>query len=146
MADLELASKSFPVEYGVGQQKLSQVRDIRGGSSGRYYATVINHTAAYGTITVSGCPFTPTKAVVRGLYSDAGGASTSYGTYCNSLTNSVSNGGSGNLDSSTSDISILRDNSGTVVKRAAFGAFTGSGCTITFSVSTVTANYMIELS
>jgi hypothetical protein len=146
MADLELASKSFPVEYGVGQQKLSQVRDIRGGSSGRYYATVINHTAAYGTITVSGCPFTPTKAVVRGSYSTAAGPSTSYGTYSGGSTNMITTAGGGDYASSTTNISILYDGAGTVVKRATFGAFTGSGCTITFSVSTVTANYMIELS
>ena len=138
-------------DYGRNQEPLDASVAIRGvgtssSGSGAFFYN-ISHFTSTGTITVTGCPFTPSRVSVHGSFSDGGGLAFSYGSaqttsdqgYVSTASNGNSEQGSGRY------IATLRNSSGTSIKRLSFSNFTSDGVVITAPVSAGTANFRIEL-
>lgn len=129
--------------YGRNQEPLDGPIAVRGiGGSGSYYATSGQHVS--GDITISSCPFTPTRIAVTAKYSTASGSSNSYGTYDGTNYNCVTAAGGGDWFQSTDRVIHLYDGSGTTVKRGTVSSLTSTGCVLTFSTSSATVGYLVE--
>lgn len=144
-------SSSFNVfSAGFSDEKLNIPSQTRGGSSGGgsgFFSTGGYSNTGGGTITVTGCPFTPSRVSVHGSFSDSSGASVSYGSATNSSDQKyTSASGNGNSEyGSGTYLLTLRNSSGTAIKRFSFSSFTSDGVVITVPVSAGTTSYMIEL-
>ena len=136
--------------YGFNHEPLDGSQAVRNvgstGNSGAFFYN-ISHFTSTGTITVTGCPFTPSRVSVHGSFSDGGGLAFSYGSaqttsdqgYVSTASNGNSEQGSGTY------IATLRNSSGTAIKRLSFSNFTSDGVVLTAPVSAGTANFRIEL-
>lgn len=137
--------------YGFNQEPLDGSQAVRnmGGSnvSGGAFFTGVSHTTGYGTITVTGCPFTPSRVSVSGAFSDGSGQAFCYGSaQTTSDQGYVSTASAGNSEQGTGTyIATLRNSSGTAIKRLSFSNFTSDGVVITAPVSAGTAYFRIEL-
>lgn len=135
--------------YGFSQEQLDPqaVRGSRSSSSSGAFFYGISHFTGSGTITVTGCPFTPSRVSVHGSFSDGGGFAFSYGSaqtttdqgYVSSASNGNSEQGSGLY------VATLRNSSGTAIKRLSFSNFTSDGVVLTAPVSAGTSYFRIEL-
>lgn len=143
------STETSDYSYGFNQEPLERqaVRGLSGASSSRFFYNV-SHATGGGTITVTGCPFTPTYVSVNGSFSDVGGVAFCYGSatgvsdqgYVSVGSNANSEQGSGTY------IATLRNSSGTSVKRLSFSSFTSDGVVLTAPVSAATTHFRIELS
>ncbi len=139
-------------DYGRNQEPLDAAVAIRGGgggaaTSGGAFFYNISHFTGGGTITVTGCPFTPSRVSVHGSFSDGGGLAFSYGSaQTTSDQGYVSTASKGNSEQGSGTyIATLRNSSGTAIKRLSFSSFTSDGVVLTAPVSAGTANFRIEL-
>lgn len=128
-----------------GDGRKIRFQDLADAPSLGYYATIVTHTAAYGTVTVSGIGFKPSKASVTAVYSTAAGPATSHGRVTAAGSMCVSNAGGGDYDQSSTEAVLLRNGTGTAVKRFT-GTLTDSGVTLVPTVSSGTCYLLIELS
>lgn len=132
MADINLATASFPVEYGVGQQKLSTVRDIRGSSKKvKSGSTTRNAT---GSFSVTGVGFRPSMICLTS--SNGGSICIGYGTA--SSQSLVEIRGS---TSNTSTINIVYlENGGGITHTASLSSLDADGFTLNFSACTISCD------
>jgi hypothetical protein len=130
------------LEAGFQDERYNNASQVRGSSSGRYYATSGQHVS--GDITVTSCPFAPTRITMTSKYSTGSGSSNSYGTYDGTNYNCITAAGGGDWIQATDRVLHLYNGSGTTVKRATVSSLTSNGCVITFSVSSGTVGYLIE--
>lgn len=133
MADINLNTANFPVEYGVGQQKLSQVRDIRGGSGGKFKSGATSRNAT-GSFSVTGVGFKPKMICLTS--SNNGSICIGYGT---ALAQNLVE-----LRGTTSNVSsiniIYLENGGGNTNTASLSSLDTDGFTLNFSVCSVSCD------